>query len=68
MLHRMESIPHPPRVQLSPAGGAPGDVDSQSPTGGEGPDVFIYVSNCILLTYRSGAVRQSPGALIYLVM
>ena len=38
------SIPHLPRVQLSLAGGtALGDGDSQSPTGGEGPGVFIYL-------------------------
>ena len=31
-------------MQLSLAGGkAPGDGDSQSPTGGEGPGVFIYL-------------------------
>ena len=40
----------PYRVQLSLAGGkAPGDGDSQSPTGGKGPGVFklfIYLFNC----------------------
>ena len=35
---------HLPRVQLSLAGGkAPGDGDSQSPTGGKGPGAFIYL-------------------------